>query len=158
MNIDYREWPPSAPLTGNILAYWRVAGDGRSVPSPTILPDAYVEIVINLGGAVTLNGRTFHGSQPARTVVGLLETAIDIQYPADVCTFGIRLHPARAAAVLGVDAAALVNIVSPLGRVCKALDDRLAIVVDAHPRMEWKDAHNALEGVFLDHVRDAPSN
>jgi len=49
-NIDYREWPPSAPLAGAILAYWRVAGDGRSVPSPTILPDAYVEIVLNLAG------------------------------------------------------------------------------------------------------------
>jgi len=50
MNIDYREWPPSAPLAGAILAYWRVAGDGRAVPSPTILPDAYVEIVLNLAG------------------------------------------------------------------------------------------------------------
>src|SRR5262249_16421215 len=99
MNIDYREWPPSAPLAGAILAYWRVAGDGRSVPSPPLLPDVYVEIVINLGAAVSLNGRAFHGNQPARTVVGLLETAIDMQYSEDVCTFGIRLHPARAAAM-----------------------------------------------------------
>jgi len=90
MNIDYPEWPPSAPLAGVILAYWRVAGDGRSVPSPTILPDAYVEIVINLGGAVTLDGQAFHGTQPERTVVGLLDTAIDMQYSEHVCTFGIR--------------------------------------------------------------------
>src|SRR5262249_29128105 len=156
--IDYREWLPSAPLAGAILAYWRVAGDGRSVPSPTILPDAYVEIVINLGGAVTLDGQAFRGDQPARTVVGLLATAIDMQNPPDVCTFGVRLHPARAATVLGVAASALVNIVSPLGRVCKTLDDRLAAVVDAHPRMESADAHNALEGVLLDHLRGVTSN
>src|SRR5262245_60257586 len=104
MNIDYREWPPSAHLTGAILAYWRVAGDGRSVPSPTILPDAYVEIVLNLGGPVALAGMAFQGRQPARSVVGLLDRAIDMQYPDDVCTFGIRLHPARAAPVLGVAA------------------------------------------------------
>src|SRR5215813_10766196 len=67
MNIDYREWPPSAPLAGAILAYWRVAGDGRSVPSPTILPDAYVEIVLNLAGAVTLDGQAFRG-YPRRRV------------------------------------------------------------------------------------------
>src|SRR5262249_17395862 len=153
MNIDYREWPPSAPLSGVILAYWRVAGDGRSVPSPTILPDAYVEIVINLGDAVTLDGQVFHSPQPARAVVGLLEAAIDMQYPEDVCTFGIRLHPARAATVLGVPAPALVNIVSPLGRVCQALEDRVSAVIDAHPRMESADARNALERVLLDHFR-----
>src|SRR5262249_51158652 len=116
MTIDYREWPPSAPLAGAILAYWRVAGDGRSVPSPTILPDAYVEIVINLGEMVTLTGAPFRGSQPPRAVVGLLETAIDMQYPTDVCMLGIRLHPARAGTVLGVAATAVVNMVSPLGR------------------------------------------
>src|SRR5262245_16202570 len=158
MNIDYREWPPSAPLAGAILAYWRVAGDDRSVPSPTILPDAYVEVVLNLAGAVMLDGQAFRGNQPARTVVGLLETAIDMQYPEDVCTLGVRLHPARAATVLGVAASALVNIVSPLGKVCKTLDDRLAGVVDAHPRMESVNAHKALEGVLVDHLRDRTSN
>jgi len=157
MNIDYREWPPSAPLSGVILAYWRVAGDGRSVPSPTILPDAYVEIVINLGDAVALDGQVFHGIQPARAVVGLLEAAIDMQYPEDVCTFGIRLHPARAATVLGVPAPALVNIVSPLGRVCQALEDRVSAVIDTHPRMESADARNALERVLLDHFRGVTS-
>jgi hypothetical protein len=29
---------------GVVLACWRVAGDGTSVPWPVILPDAYVEI------------------------------------------------------------------------------------------------------------------
>src|SRR5262245_23599584 len=152
MKIDYREWPPSASLAGAVLAYWRVAGDGRSVPSPTILPDAYVELVINLGGAVTLDGEAFHGTQPPRTVVGLLETAIDMQYPADVCMFGIRLHPARAATVLGVAASKVVNIVSPLALVCKALDDRLAAVVDVHPRLESVDGLNALENVLVENL------
>src|SRR5262245_5911551 len=158
MNIDYREWPPSAPLAGAILAYWRVAGDGRSVPSPTILPDAYVEIVINLGEPVSLVGPAFQGSQPARSVVGLLDRAIEMQYPGDVCTFGILLHRAGDGAVRGVAWSAVLNSVSPLGRVCQALDDRLAAVVDACPRMESADARSALDGVLLDHLRGATSN
>jgi hypothetical protein len=40
MSVDYQEWPPGAALNGVILAYWRVVGDGSSVPSPMILPDA----------------------------------------------------------------------------------------------------------------------
>jgi AraC-like DNA-binding protein len=158
MNIDYREWPPSAPLAGIILAYWRVVGDGTAVPSPTILPDAYVEVVINLGGAVALTGAAFRGSQPPRAVVGLLDTAIDMQYPEDVCMFGIRLHPARAPMVLGVAASAVVNVLSPLGRICKALDERLAAVVAAHPRMESAEARDALEGVLFDRLPGATTN
>jgi hypothetical protein len=34
-----------------------------------------------------------HRQPPSRTVVGLLDQAIEMQYPSDVCTFGIRLHP-----------------------------------------------------------------
>ena len=74
MNIDYEEWLPCAALNGVILAYWRVAGDGSAVPSPAILPDAYMGIVINLGSAVTLNRAAFSGRQPTRAVVGLLES------------------------------------------------------------------------------------
>jgi hypothetical protein len=57
---------PCAALSAVILAYWRVAGDGSAASSPAILPDAYMEIVINLGGAVTLAGPAFNGSQPPR--------------------------------------------------------------------------------------------
>jgi len=155
MNIDYREWSPCAALGGVILAYWRVAGDGTLVPSPTILPDAYVEIVINLGDAVMLDGLQVRGNQPPRAVVGLLETAIEMRYPADVCTFGIRLHPARAATFLGVPAHALGNIVSPLDGVSKALDDRLAQVVKANPRIDSAASRDAVEAVVLEHFRHA---
>src|SRR5262245_18774932 len=109
MNIDYHESSPCEDLKGVVLAYWRVAGDGTSVPSPVILPDVYVEIVINLGDDVTLDGAAFSGTQPARAVVGLLDTAIDMRYPPDVCTVGIRLHPAHAAAFLSVPPRVLMN-------------------------------------------------
>jgi len=94
-----------------------------------------VEIVLNLGGAVSLAGPGFNGSQPGRTVVGLLGSAIEMRYPTDVCTFGIRLHPAHAARFLGVPARVVVNAVRPLPRVSPALDEPLSHVVEAHPRL-----------------------
>src|SRR5262245_62291733 len=65
MNVDYCEWPPSAGLSGVVLAYWRGTGDGRSVASPTILPDAYVDIHMNLGSAVTPPRPKLQGKQAA---------------------------------------------------------------------------------------------
>jgi AraC-like DNA-binding protein len=156
MNIDYHEWPPCAALNGVILAYWRVAGDGTSVPSPTILPDAYMEIVINLGGPVSLDGRSFTGGQPARAVVGLLDTAIEMRYPPDVCMFGIRLHPARAATFLGVPTHALMNTVSPLGQVSPLLDEELSRVTGTYPRIESSKGRDALETELVAHLRRAP--
>ena len=156
MNIEYEEWPPCAALNGVVLAYWRVAGDGTSVPSPAILPDAYVEIVLNLGGAVTLTGPAFNGTQPARTVVGLLDAAIEMRYPSDVCTFGIRLHPARAAAFLGVPGRAVVNAVRPLGQVSPALDEQISRVLEAHPRIDSAEGREAIEVDIVEHFHRVP--
>src|SRR5262245_53191160 len=123
--IDYQERRPCAALDGVVLAYWRVTGDGTSVPSPMILPDAYVEIVINAGDPVMLKGSAFTGNQPERSVVGLLESGIEMQYGPRVDTIGIRLHCARAAAFLGVPARALIGTLTPLASISPALDRRL---------------------------------
>ena len=156
MTLDYEEWSPRADLAGVVLAYWRVAGDGTAVPWPAILPDAYVEIVINAGDNVTLEGPAFNGSQPARAVVGLLERAIDMQYPPDVCTFGIRLHAARASTFLGVPAEAIVNAVTPLGNVSQGLDRQLSRVIEIHPRIDSPEGRERLETVLVEHLDHAP--
>jgi AraC-like DNA-binding protein len=152
MSVDYQEWPPGAALTGVVLAFWRVVGEGSAVPSPTILPDAYVEIVLNLGEPVALTGPSFTGNQPARAVVGLLDRAIEIRYPSDVCTFGIRLSSACAATFLGVPARVLVNRVQPLRQFSATLDDRLERVLETDPRLESKEARAALETALIEHL------
>jgi AraC-like DNA-binding protein len=156
MNIDYQEWTPRAPLTGVVLAYWRVAGDGSAVPSPAILPDAYMEIVINLGGTVTLAGPAFNGTQPPRSVVGLLDAAVEMRYPPDVSTFGIRLHPARAAMFLGVPARTLVNAIRPLRDVSPTLDDQLSRVMEKQPRNDSQEGLDAIEAVLIEHYGRVP--
>src|SRR5438128_2180292 len=80
MALVYEEWRAGETLRGTVLTFWTVSGEGRSVPSPTILPDAYVEIVINLADRVTLLGPAFSGRQPSRVVVGLLDRAIPMRY------------------------------------------------------------------------------
>src|SRR5262249_49511386 len=156
MSVDYREWPPDADLKDTVLAYWSVVGDGSLVPSPVILPDAHIEVVVNQGAPVTLVGPAFTGMQPARSVVGLLDAAIEIQYGADVSTFGIRLHAARAAALLGVPAHTLTNTLSPLARLSETLDARLSRVLGAHPRLEAEDGRAALDASLVEHLRQAP--
>src|SRR5262245_35354720 len=155
MSVDYREWPPDADLKDTVLAYWSVVGDGSLVPSPVILPDAHIEVVVNQGAPVTLVGPAFTGMQPARSVVGLLDAAIEIQYGADVNTFGIRLHAARAAALLGVPAHTLTNTLSPLARLSETLDARLSRVLGAHPRLETEDGRAALDASLVEHLRQA---
>src|SRR5438552_10069051 len=136
MGLVYQEWHPRDALRDTILAFWGVAGEGASVASPTILPDAYVEIVINRGDPVTLRSSGFAGLQPARVVVGLLDRAIPMRYGTRVQTFGIRLHPARAAAFLGVPAAQLANTLTPLGRLAPQCDARIAEWLRDNPLSE----------------------
>src|SRR5262245_41601302 len=155
MGVDYQEWQPDAALRGVILAYWSFVADGSSVPSPMILPDAYVEVVLNLGAPVQLVGPAFSGTQPARSVVGLLETAIAIEYGPDVHTFGIRLHAARAAGFLGVPAHTLTNTLTPLAHCSEVLDARLRRVLDSHPQLETVDGRSALDACLVDRLRDA---
>ena len=146
MSMEYREWQPSEALCGTVLAFWNVCGDGRSVPSPTILPDAYVEIVINLGDPVTLvfgPGRT--ARQPARTVVGLLDRAVAMRYGRRVRTLGIRLHPARAANFLGVASVRLANALSPVRRLAPAFDADLADWLRSGPDVTSPTDRAALE-------------
>ena len=125
MALVYHEWRPRDALADTVLTFWTVEGEGDSVSSPIILPDAYVEIVINLGDPVMLDGDAFRGPQPPRVVVGLLDRAIHMRYGARVHTFGIRLHAARAATFLGIAAKRLVNRLIPLIDVNPALDTKI---------------------------------
>jgi len=155
MALAYQEWLPSDGLRGTILTFGSVAGEGSSVPSPTILPDAYVEIVVNLGDSVTLLGPAFAGRQPARVVVGLLERAIPMRYGRQVRAFGIRLHPARAAGFLGVAAAHLANQLTRLGRLAPQCDARVAQWLRGDPQLESAQDRSALEALLEEQWRQS---
>jgi AraC-like DNA-binding protein len=87
-------------------------------------------------------------AQPSRAVVGLLSRAVGIEYGARVRTFGVRLHPARAAGFLDVPAATLTNTITALGRLSKTLDERLA-------RVDAFASRSELDGALLEQLRQA---
>jgi AraC-like DNA-binding protein len=155
MALAYHEWRPRDALRETILTFWGVEGDGVSVPSPTILPDAYVEIVINLGEPVVLWGPSFKGQQPVRLVVGLLERAIQMRYGGRVLTLGIRLHPARAAGFLGVRAVHLANKVTPLGELSPRLDACLAEWLGGSPEPHSPRDRAGLEDLLEEQQRQS---
>jgi AraC-like DNA-binding protein len=150
MSIGYQEFRPSPPLAETVLAFWSVAGEGSFVPSPTILPDAYVEIVLNLGDPVELLGSVFAGRQPDRVVVGLLERAIPMRYGKRVRTFGIRLHPARASGFLGVPAARIANTLTPLATLNPGCDAGIAAWLRAGADPDSTSDRAALEQLLAE--------
>src|SRR5262249_24942423 len=99
---------------------------------------------------------TFTGIEPARAVVGLLETAIEMRYPRDLRTFGIRLHPAHAATFLNVPARTLLNTVRPLDQVSRPLDEQLSQAIEAHA-VDAAQGRDAVEGALVEHLRRSPS-
>ena len=153
--MEYHEWSPSQLLRGIVLAYWRVSGGGSAVPSPAILPDAHIEIVANLGDPVMLTGPAYSGRQPARTVVGLLNHAVRMRYGRNVRAVGIRLHPARAAAFLGVPARALANTIVPLHSLSRTLDAALRRSLREHSNVESEMVRVEVEQLLVEHLKNA---
>jgi AraC-like DNA-binding protein len=149
MDIHYDEWLPGPGLEGIVTTYWRVVGEASKVPSPAILPDGYIELVLNLGDPVELEGPGYTGYQPDRTVVGLLCRAVRMRYGARVHTFGIRFHPARGAGFLGQTAPALTDKLLPLAQVCHPLDRTFAQLVVKNENLETDAGRSALDRVLL---------
>jgi AraC-like DNA-binding protein len=148
VEISYAEWHPSEALAGVVTAYWSVIGDGSRVASPAILADGHIELVMNLGESVRLDGPAFTGDQPARVVVGPLSHAVRMHYGRRVETFGIRLHPAVGSAFLSRRASDLTDTICPLADVCPALDVSLREALEAH-RDPTTEAGRAAIGAAL---------
>ena len=156
MDIRYDEWlPGSAGLAGIVTAYWRVVGDGLSVPNSVVLPDGHLELVFNLGEEVGLAGPAFTGLQPDRSVVGPLSKALRLDYRGRVDTLGIRFHPARGAGFLCKSAPELAERLLPLCDVCSRLDGALARVLIDHSDVGTDACRAALDRVLLDQLRYA---
>ena len=157
MDLRYNEWlPASSHLKGVVIAYWYCAGDASKVPSAAILPDGYVELVLNLGDPVGLAGPAYTGDQPDRCVVGPLSSAIQIEYRGPVATFGIRFHPARGAGFFGKTASDLVGKLLPLAHVSSQLDRALSQLISGNWSPESEASRAALDQVLLKQLASVP--
>jgi AraC-like DNA-binding protein len=104
---------------------------------------------------VTLLGPAFTALQPSRVVVGLLKRAIPMRYGGRVRTFGIRLHPARAAHFLGVAATHLANTLTPLSQLSPTCDARLVQWLEGNPDLESATDRSSLESLMNEQRRQS---
>lgn len=157
MDLRYNEWLPAATaLRDVVMAYWYCVGDASKVPSAAILPDAYVEIVFNLGDPVILTGPAYTGNQPDRCVVGPLSSAIQIEYTGPVATFGIRFHPARGALFFERSAPDLADRLLPLAHVSSSLDRVLSQLISGTWNPESEASRAALDQILLKQLASVP--
>ena len=146
----------SAGLAGIVTAYWRVFGDGLSVPSSPSCPTgtwSWSSIWAIRSGSTDRHSAVF-----SRTAPSLVLCRKRFAWITEglVNTFGIRFHPARGAGFLGKTATELAERLLPLARVCTRLDRAVSPTAQGSPR-GWRQtpAATALDQVLLDQLRYA---
>jgi len=128
----YQEFRAPASLADRFLCFWEqvIGGSGDFVHR--VLPDACVDIVF------------INGDPPV--VVGPWTDPFLIRFPAGTKIVGARLQPGRAAGILGIPAAELLNRSVPLCDLWSAKDTRFRLDFDeqtviSHPVLATALAH-----------------
>lgn len=109
----YRELPPPPSLVTHLLCTWTASiSDGSMEYCHRVLPDGCVDIV--------------WANDTAPVVAGPATHACLVCFPPRSLVVGVRCRPGRAADVLGVPAATLLNQEVPLRDVCACLAEPLS--------------------------------
>lgn len=125
---------PCAELAGIVHEYWEV--QGRLSPfREALLPNGYVEVMVNLGPA----HRVFEGSSSGvwerSWISGLQERSIFIESLDGTHLVSIRMHPLGATQILGLAAAGAANSVVDLDTLVgsRAHDLRARLLAEESP-------------------------
>jgi AraC-like DNA-binding protein len=141
---EYREYLPPVALREHVLCFWTQSIQRSDrIYSHRVLPDACLDLVF------------FQGQPPA--VIGpWTESFIAALAPGTRIT-GVRFHPGKAAAILGLPASELINQEAALGDIWRAaLREPFARVGDFAP---FRARRSALEAALVRHVRNvAPAD
>ena len=107
---EYREFMAPAPLATNFLCLWSQTISGlRGVCEHRVLPDGCIDIV-------------FINEEPP-LLVGPWTVSFVAQLPARSIITGARLHPGRAACLLGIPASEMLNQSVPIAAVKGAVQN-----------------------------------
>ena len=98
---DYREFLPPVALREHVLCLWTQSIRSDAMYAHRVLPDACVDIVF------------VQGQPPA--VIGPWTEAFIARFAPGTRITGVRFHPGKAAAMLGLPAAELINQQAALG-------------------------------------------
>jgi AraC-like DNA-binding protein len=107
---EYTEFPPPAPLATNFRCLWSQTITGlRGVYEHRVLPDGCIDIV-------------FINEEPP-VLVGPWTVSLVVQLSARSTITGARLHPGRAACLLGLPASEMLNQSVPIAVVKGAVQN-----------------------------------
>lgn len=142
--MHYDESPPPPDLALDVRRFWSLSdappGSGRAPPRPIerVIPDGRMELIVHLGDrfAEVAHDRAagrFHAArpQPRALLAGQIAGPLFLQPGRAIDLFAIRFEPWGAAALLGVDAAALAERIVPLDDVVGAAAGKLVDVLAA---------------------------
>ena len=137
---DYREFLPPVALREHVLCLWTQSMQrSDQAYAHRVLPDACVDLVF------------FQGQLPA--VIGPWTESFIAQLAPGTRITGVRFHPGKAAAILGLPASELINQQAALGDIWRtAVRDPFAAIGDLG---SFRASRVALEAALLRHLRNA---
>jgi AraC-like DNA-binding protein len=137
---EYREYLPPVALREHVLCFWTQSIQrAEAVYAHRVLPDACLDLVF------------FQGQPPA--VIGPWTESFIAQLAPGTRITGVRFHPGRAAAILGLPASELINQEAALGDIWKvAMREPFARIGDFS---SFRARRCELESALLRHLRNA---
>ena len=100
--MQYREYPPIAPLAPAVACVWTLEGDAAvHGPAQPVLPDGRAELVLHVGDPFTVESPSRGlSSQPRVVFAGQLDSRLLLRPAGRVAVVGVRFHPHGAAALI----------------------------------------------------------
>src|SRR3984957_8475638 len=136
---EYREYLPPVALREHVLCFWTQSIQrAEAVYAHRVLPDACLDLVF------------FQGQPPA--VIGPWTESFIAQLAPGTRITGVRFHPGRAAAILGLPHSETINQGAALGYICKvAMPEPFARSGDFS---SFRARRCELEAALLRHLRN----
>jgi AraC-like DNA-binding protein len=136
---EYREYLPPIALREHVLCFWTQSiQHSNKVYAHRVLPDACLDLVF------------FQGQPPA--VIGPWTESFIAQLAPGTRITGVRFHPGKAAAILGLPASELINQEAALGDLWKvALREPFARIDELS---SFRSRRFMLEAALLRHLRN----
>jgi AraC-like DNA-binding protein len=136
---EYREYLPPVALREHVLCFWTQSIQPTDkVYAHRVLPDACLDLVF------------FQGQPPA--VIGPWTESFIAQLAPGTRITGVRFHPGKAAAILGLPASELINQEAALGDLWRAaVRAPFSTIGDV---TSFRARRTALEAALLRHLRN----
>lgn len=92
--MSYQQFRPHPLLASYIDAYWIVTGDEKNVVAERIIPDACVDIIVNLGSDFITEGGNVVMKSDTAYLVGTMTRFKETFRPPHARLIGVRFKPA----------------------------------------------------------------